>query len=195
MMIPLIVWAFTLCVVVNEAEPLLITADCRDNIILPCAALQNSQNYTSVTWYKAYNETSFSIIIKVESVDTQTDKYNSSVLLDKNASLILRKVSPANTGTYECLIRAKVGGINNRSLLTLNISDCMSTVSPIFAFSTKFINGSSENIGNPLTHVSKDAGLITIWTSVGLALSKVLLSAVCIWVFKELRELRRKRQT
>ncbi|XP_051525245.1 uncharacterized protein LOC127424265 isoform X2 [Myxocyprinus asiaticus] len=195
---------FTLSVVVAEDKPLLITADCRDHIILPCAAFKNSQSYTSVTWYKIYNKTCSSILIQEKSVGTRT-KYNNSVSLGKNASLILRKVAPANAGTYKCFLRAKVGGINNHSLLTLNISgincfdsvivslDCMSAVSPTFDFFTKFINGSSENIS--MTYVSMDAGLSTLWASVGLALSKVLLSAVCIWVFKELRELRKRRQT
>ncbi|XP_051525248.1 uncharacterized protein LOC127424265 isoform X5 [Myxocyprinus asiaticus] len=163
MMIHLIVWVFTLSVVVAEDKPLLITADCRDHIILPCAAFKNSQSYTSVTWYKIYNKTCSSILIQEKSVGTRT-KYNNSVSLGKNASLILRKVAPANAGTYKCFLRAKVGGINNHSLLTLNISDCMSAVSPTFDFFTKFINGSSENIS-------------------------------MTYVFKELRELRKRRQT
>ncbi|XP_051965211.1 uncharacterized protein LOC127631206 [Xyrauchen texanus] len=195
MMIRLKVLVFTLSVIVAEDKPLLITADCRDHIILPCAAFKNSQSYTSVTWYKIYNKTCSSILIQEKCVGKQT-KYNNSVSLGKNASLILRKVSPANAGTYKCFLRAKVGGINNHSLLTLNISDCMPSDSPTFARVinfTKFINGSSKNIS--MTHVNMDAGLSTFWASVGLALSKVLLSAVCIWVFKELRELRKRRQT
>lgn len=61
------------------------------------------------------------IVIKSENV-IQTDKHNNSVSLDKNASLVLRKVAPANSGIYMCLIRAKAGGTNCQKRVRLNIS-------------------------------------------------------------------------
>lgn len=61
--------------------------------------------------------------------------------------------------------------------------DCVSTASPIiFDFSTKFINESWANISVPLPHVNDDPGLFVLWGCVGLAVSKLVLSAVCIWV-------------
>lgn len=61
--------------------------------------------------------------------------------------------------------------------------DCVSTASPIiFDFSTKFINESWVNISVPLPHVNDDPGLFVLWGCVGLAVSKLVLSAVCIWV-------------
>lgn len=61
--------------------------------------------------------------------------------------------------------------------------DCVSTASPIiFDFSTAFINESWANIGIPLPHVNDDSVLFVLWGCVGLALSKLVLSAICIWV-------------
>jgi len=48
------VLALGLSIVVGHGndEPTFVPADCRVDIILPCSALQNCKNYTSVTWYK-----------------------------------------------------------------------------------------------------------------------------------------------
>ncbi|KAK7146137.1 hypothetical protein R3I93_013772 [Phoxinus phoxinus] len=196
MMIRLIVLALSLSIVVSNDELTFVIADCKVDIILPCTALQNCKNYTSVTWYKLYNNSSDkSIILKKSENVIQTDKHNDSVSLDKNASLVLRKVAPSDSGIYKCLIRAKAGGKNCQTLFSLNISDCVSTPSPIIVdFSTtKFINGSWANISIPVTHV--DDSVFVIWGCVGLAVSKLVLSAVCIWVLIELGQLRRRRQT
>ncbi|XP_039535290.1 uncharacterized protein LOC120484304 [Pimephales promelas] len=201
MMIRLIVLALGLSIVIGHGndEPTFVTADCRVDIILPCSALQNCKNYTSVTWYKFYNNSSdkstMTILKKSENV-IQTDKHNDSVSLDKNASLVLRKVAPSDSGIYKCLIRVKAGGKNCQKSFRLNISDCVSTPSPIIVdFSTtKFINGSWTNISIPVTHVD-DSEPSVFWGCVGLAVSKLVLSAVCIWVLVEVRQLRRRRQT
>lgn len=62
--------------------------------------------------------------------------------------------------------------------------DCVSTPSPInFDFSnTTFINGSWANISIPLTHGDDDSELFVFWGWVGVTVSKLVLSAVCIWV-------------
>ncbi|KTF84478.1 hypothetical protein cypCar_00002159, partial [Cyprinus carpio] len=185
-MIRLIVLALTLNIVVGSDELTFVTASCRDDITLHCTFHKTCQNYTSVTWYKFHNNSSdratkMTIVIKSENV-IQTDKHNNSVSLDKNASLVLRKVAPANSGIYMCLTRAKAGGTNCQKRVRLNISDCVSTASPIiFDFSTAFINESWANIGIPLPHVNDDSVLFVLWGCVGLALSKLVLSAICIW--------------
>ncbi|XP_058641010.1 uncharacterized protein LOC131545839 [Onychostoma macrolepis] len=195
-MIRLIVLALILNIVGSD-ELTFVTASCRDDITLHCTFHKNCQNYTSVTWYKFYNNssdrsTTMTILIKSENV-IQTNKLNDSVSLDKNASLVLRKVAPADSGTYKCLIRAKAGGMNCQNLVRLNISDCMSTASPtIFDFSTKFINESWANISIPLPRVNDGSVLFVLWGCVGLAVSKLVLSAICIWVFKELSKLKRR---
>lgn len=190
--------------------------------------------------------------------------------MDKNTSLVLRKVAPSDSGIYKCLIRARAGGKNSEMQFRLNISgislsinkqintfcimlyilyfgccvillwnsdtvlanctkhtvsasfqylnnydfsvsnadkhycsfchlcayfcwdnidlfvspDCVSTPLPInFVFSnTMFINGSWANISIPLTHGDDDSELFVFWGWVGVAVSKLVLSAVCIWV-------------
>ncbi|XP_077079069.1 uncharacterized protein LOC143732180 [Siphateles boraxobius] len=197
MMIRLIVLALNLWIVVGNDEVAFFTADCRVDVILSCTALQSCKNYTSVTWYKLYNNSSDkSTILKKSENVIQTHKHNDSVSLDKNTSLVLRKVAPSDSGIYKCLIRAKAGGKNCEKLFRLNISDCVSTPSPIIAdFSTtKFINVSWANISNLVTHVD-DSELFVYWGCVGLAVSKLVLSAVCVWVLIEFRQLRRRRQT
>ncbi|XDV48931.1 hypothetical protein PO909_018279 [Leuciscus waleckii] len=180
------VLALSLGVVVGNDELPFASTDCAADIILPCTALQNCKNYTSVTWYKLYNNSSDksvkkTILKKSENV-IQTDKHNHSALLDKNASLVLRKVAPSDSGIYKCLIRAKAGGKNCQTFFRLNISDCVSTPSPIIVdFSTtKFINGSWANISSQVTHVD-ESELFVFWGCVGLAM-KLVLSAMCIWV-------------
>ncbi|XP_059358766.1 uncharacterized protein LOC132097161 [Carassius carassius] len=196
-MIRLIVLALTLDIVVGSDEVTFVTASCRDDITLHCTFHKNCQNYTSVTWYK-FNDnssdgaTKMTIVIKSENV-IQTDKHNNSLSLDKNASLVLRKVTPAKSGIYMCLIRAKAGGMNCQNRVRLNISDCVSTASPIiFNISTKFTNESWANISIPLPRVNDESVLFVLWGCVGLAVSKLVLSAFCIWVFKELSKLKRR---
>ncbi|KAK2898672.1 hypothetical protein QQF64_032077 [Cirrhinus molitorella] len=198
--IRLLVMALTLNIVAGNDELTSVTASCRDDITLDCTFRQDCQKYTSVTWYKLYNNSSdqstLRFLIKSENV-IQTDKHNDSVSLDENASLVLRKVAPVHSGIYKCLIRAKAGGKNCQNLVRLNISDCVSTTSPItFDFSTKFINESYANISVPLPYVDDDNSvLFVLWGCVGLAVTKLVLSAVCIWVLKKLNKLNRRRQT
>lgn len=191
-MICLIVLVLTLGTVVGNDEATIIT-ECSGDIVLPCFALQKCQKYTSVTWYKLYNNSSdkltMTILIKSENVIQNENHYN-SVLLDKNASLILRKVAPADSGIYMCFIRAKVGKMNCHRKIRLNISDCASTPA-IFDSSTKFINESWSNITFPMTQVDEKSEHLIICGCIGVAVSKLVLSAVFIWVFKKLSELKR----
>ncbi|XP_065103250.1 uncharacterized protein [Paramisgurnus dabryanus] len=204
MMIRLIVWAFALTVVAGKEVPTLVTAACRDDIILPCDALQMGQNYTSVTWYKVYTN-QIVILVSEKNVFSQTDKGNGSVSLGNNASLILWKAAPTNAGMYECYLRAKAGHNSGRSHIELNISDCVATpASPIFNLSNHFINGTNlfftnyMNTTNSLMNSSQrtpgdgNEELYVILAFLGLALSKLLLSALCIKVSEELKALRRR---
>jgi len=61
------------------------------------------------------------LLIKSDNV-IQTNKHNDSPSLDKNASLVLRKVAPANSGIYTCLFKSKVGGKDCQNWVGLNIS-------------------------------------------------------------------------
>lgn len=189
-MICLIVLALTLGIVVGKD----FTADCNEDIVLPCFALEKCQKYTSVTWYKLHNNSSdkstMIILIKSEKV-IQNENHNNSVSLDKNASLVLRKVAPADSGTYKCFIRAKVGEMNCQKDIRLNIPDCASTPTT-FDSTTKFINESWSNITFPVSQVDENSEHhLIICGCIGVAVSKLVLSAVFIWVFKKLCELKR----
>ncbi|KAI7797648.1 putative hemicentin-2-like [Triplophysa rosa] len=191
----LVVWAFTLSVVLAGKEKhtyRYLTAACKDDINLPCDALQNSQRFTSVTWYKVHNATHSSVLINEKNIFTPTDKKQDSVSLGNNASLILWKAAPANSGTFECCLHAKVGYKNSHSFITINISDCMSTTLPYFEFSTQFTNSTNliMNMSTPLTHMDKNADLFIMLAYLGVALSKLLLSVLCIWVlhYKNIRK-------
>ncbi|XP_052459400.1 uncharacterized protein LOC128018055 isoform X1 [Carassius gibelio] len=185
-MIRLIMLALSHNIVFGNDELTVFTVGCREDITLHCTFLQNCQNYTSITWYKLNNNSgdrsTMKILKKSESV-VQTDKHNDSVSLEKNAALVLRKVTQADSGVYTCLIKAKAGGKNCPNWVRLNISDCVSTPSPvIFEFSTKFINGSWPNISVPLPHVNDYSVLFVLWGCVGLGVSKIILSAISICV-------------
>ncbi|XP_056585660.1 uncharacterized protein LOC130407043 [Triplophysa dalaica] len=198
MMIRLVVWAVTLSVITgkeNQTNRYLMAA-CKDDIKLPCDALQNSQNFTSVTWYKVHNATHSSVLINEKNIFTPTDKKHDSVSLGNNASLILWKAAPANSGTFECCLHGKVGYKNSNSYITINISDCLSTTLPYFEFSTQFTNSTNliMNMSNPLTHVDKNADIFIMLAYLGVALSKLLLSVLCIWVFRQHSERRRRQR-
>ncbi|XP_043103000.1 uncharacterized protein LOC122350517 isoform X2 [Puntigrus tetrazona] len=174
-----------------------VGANCRDDITLHCNFDKNCRNYTSVTWYKIYNnrsDKSTTMKIKKKSEnDIKTNKHPDSGSPDKNFSLFLREVSPADSGTYKCLIRARAGGMYCVNWVRLNITDCVSTASPIvFDFSTKIINESWANVSIPWPHLNEDSAFFILWGCVGLAVSKLVLSAVCIWVFRELSKFKRQ---
>ncbi|TRY57629.1 hypothetical protein DNTS_021060 [Danionella cerebrum] len=78
-----------------------VFGNCGHNIVLPCLALQNCHNYTSVVWYKVL-QTTMEILTKS---DVTKVKNHESVPMDENRSLILQNVSPTEAGIYKCLIR------------------------------------------------------------------------------------------
>ncbi|TRY57628.1 hypothetical protein DNTS_021060 [Danionella cerebrum] len=99
-MIHAVVLALAIHIVVGTDDHV-VFGNCGHNIVLPCLALQNCHNYTSVVWYKVL-QTTMEILTKS---DVTKVKNHESVPMDENRSLILQNVSPTEAGIYKCLIR------------------------------------------------------------------------------------------
>uniref|UniRef100_A0A3B5BIH7 Ig-like domain-containing protein n=1 Tax=Stegastes partitus TaxID=144197 RepID=A0A3B5BIH7_9TELE len=100
---------------------LLIQADCNENASLSCPGVSSQMNFLAVAWYKLFlhylqqfsNKDKLGII-RIRKSDGRITPYN----LSRNASfghdysLLMPRVKPEDSGTYECALTANVGGQN-----------------------------------------------------------------------------------
>ncbi|CAB1414813.1 unnamed protein product [Pleuronectes platessa] len=131
-----------------------IQAVCGGDVSLPCRYEDiESINFISVTWYKV----------------NFGDKY----------SLMLRNVTPEDSGNYDCYIAANIGGTNRNSYVYLTVQDCVTptTSSP-----------------PPNAQVKELSNLWSILGFVTVGLVKVILSIISIWVIGVITSRRSKRR-
>ncbi|XP_051965133.1 uncharacterized protein LOC127631163 [Xyrauchen texanus] len=112
------------CEIVDSIDS--VEGKCKDEIILPCKATNQTDNYRYAIWRKknTHGRQDTAIIKKKNGIITHY--YNStSVFLKSKEALELHNVTPSDSGLYECFLAADVGGQNQVSLIRLNISECV----------------------------------------------------------------------
>uniref|UniRef100_A0A8C6UAE4 Ig-like domain-containing protein n=1 Tax=Neogobius melanostomus TaxID=47308 RepID=A0A8C6UAE4_9GOBI len=171
----------------TEAEEVKIEAKCRQDVSLPCNANFNSKDYFSVTWYKnefgpeekAQKKQQTGIIRKnLDEKEGKLYKFHRDVSVDEQNRLVLSKVTPIDTGEYECAVGANVGRRNINLIVKLEVPECEpdeTTISMTTVDTDKTTSNRENRTDLPL-----------IWSLLGygaVALTKILLSAIIIWGF------------
>ncbi|XP_055078952.1 CD83 antigen [Periophthalmus magnuspinnatus] len=179
-MLPLLTLLFELLVPYSAQEQIVnIEAKCGTDASLPCNADFSTNKYFSLTWYKHDKEG----IIRIALENKQRRYYGfprDMTLDEQNYSLLLPKVTPADSGRYECAVSAKPGGQNLKLHVMLTVPECEPDVT---TSATTVQVGETERT---LLNVTQPQHLPLTWSLVGysaIALTKILLSMMIIWVF------------
>ncbi|XP_049609760.1 uncharacterized protein [Syngnathus scovelli] len=159
------------CVARSQAN---VNVECRKDVDLSCLC-GDGADFLFLSWYKMSGQER-TFIIKVDGSWRQTKANRSQrATFGKNHSLHLPAVTPRDSGTYECVITAKVGGQSNDCTVDLWVQDCGATA----ATATSAFNGNRHEEALPLP-------LPVTWTALGclaVALVKALMSCISIGVF------------
>ncbi|XP_060931415.1 uncharacterized protein LOC133005677 [Limanda limanda] len=158
-----------------------IQAVCGGDASLPCLYEDiESIAFISVAWYKLNNQSKNGILRrkKRENV-TSAYRFARPAAFGDKYSLMLRNVTPEDSGKYDCSLSADIGGTNRNSLVDLTVQDCVTptTWSP------------------PPSEPVKE--LPILWSILGyvtVGLVKVVLSIICIWVISVITSRRSKRR-
>ncbi|XP_036390303.1 uncharacterized protein LOC118781391 isoform X2 [Megalops cyprinoides] len=108
-----------------------ISAECRENITLPCDAIHHSKTFRAVTWYK-FNISQRTGIVRKNSQVVKSYNFPRVAVFGDKECLMLPDVRPEDSGTYECLVSANVGGTNRDSMVFLNVSECVTPAPAVF---------------------------------------------------------------
>ncbi|KAM9828492.1 uncharacterized protein LOC133150208 [Syngnathus typhle] len=148
--------------------------ECGKDVSLSCLCWDGT-DFLFLSWYKMSGQER-TFIIKVDGSWRQIEATRSQrATFGNNHSLHLPAVTPRDSGTYKCVITAKVGGQSKDCTFGLRVQDCGATA----ATATSALNGSRHEEALPLP-------LPVTWTALGclaVALVKALVSCISIGVF------------
>ncbi|XP_061908030.1 uncharacterized protein LOC133653043 isoform X2 [Entelurus aequoreus] len=139
-----------------------VRATCDQNVDVDCPC-RDSPKFLGLRWYKMSGETRYAIISTSDNENEKSNFHRPAMFGERN-SLHLPRVTPQDSGTYKCIIRA---GINRQ-----NKESC--TPTPRLNVSNTHVNSSK--------HVED---LPVMWSVLGylsVSLVKVLLSCATILV-------------
>ncbi|XP_035511967.1 uncharacterized protein LOC118323980 [Morone saxatilis] len=162
-----------------------ITAACDEDVQLKCPSLESGlTDFLSVTWYK-FNQSKRGIIRRGKN-DKVPQSYNfpRPASFGEKHSLLLTRVTPEDSGNYECSISANVGGQNQYDKVILNVNVCATQ-----ADLTTVTNVLNTTHYDSLCH-KPAVDLPVMWTITGyvaVGLAKIILSIISIWVIRALR--------
>ncbi|XP_051281641.1 uncharacterized protein LOC127377614 [Dicentrarchus labrax] len=162
-----------------------ITAACDEDVQLKCSSLESGRtDFLSVTWYKL--DPSKRGIIRRGKNDEALQSYNFTrpARFGEKYSLLLPRVTPEDSGTYECSINANVGRQNQYDKVILIVNVCASQADLTTV----------TNVLNTTHHVSlchnEAEDLPVMWSITGyvaVGLAKILLSLISILVIRAFR--------
>nr|XP_023690630.1 uncharacterized protein LOC111855653 isoform X1 [Paramormyrops kingsleyae] len=113
-------------------QPELITGQCNSNITIQCGKTHKTSEYRVIIWYKINDTNQSGIIRKSHGVVPKRYGYSRDVSMDSSGGLFLPWLQPEDSGRYLCHLGAFVGGRNEDFSLELNVSECVTPVSPTF---------------------------------------------------------------
>ncbi|CAL1606474.1 unnamed protein product [Knipowitschia caucasica] len=145
-----------------------VSSRCGEDVVLMCEANIDVNKYLSITWYKGNKE---GIIRKNLPDKLSWYDFGRNVSLNNDNSLQLAKVTPDDSGRYECMVSARVGFQNLKLPVQLTVQDCEPDVTT---------EGPHGPEGPQAPH------LPLVWSLVGygaVAFTKITLSIMIIWIF------------
>ncbi|XP_062396798.1 uncharacterized protein LOC134087367 isoform X2 [Sardina pilchardus] len=168
----------------SEALTEMKDVECYSNVRLPCEAGRVGPKFRSLTWYKVPPVTSTSNrtgILRLRGGETTLYNYTRRVALGPEGQLILPRVTPNDTGTYECLLRANLGGHNLESSVYLSVNACIEPV-------TEAPIGKDWTAAkSPLLDVLEVPAGWAALAFISLSLLKIILCLVVIKVLAKMR--------
>ncbi|KAK2851786.1 hypothetical protein Q5P01_008062 [Channa striata] len=155
-------------------------ADCNEDISLTCTGVDfDTAAFVSVTWYKFNNTKKLGIIRRGREANS-IKPYNFTrtpvATFGEGYELLLQRVTPEDSGEYECAIFANVGGRNLNLLVKLEVNECMSEPE-LTTITTKF-NTTMERCQERVED------LPVMWSIIGyltLGICKIILCLLSIW--------------
>lgn len=169
-----------------------IQAACDEDVTLRCPGINGTADFRSVTWYKLNNQDPVGIIRKTGS-ETQRYNFPRTASFREEYSLFLPRLTPEDSGTYQCAIGANVGGKNYNYETNLTVSDCVTQ-----AFLTAVTD--KPNATNATSTCSSSVKELPVMWSIigylGIALAKIVLSLISTGVVRaiHIKSSRRKQQ-
>ncbi|XP_037832729.1 uncharacterized protein LOC119617254 [Kryptolebias marmoratus] len=166
-----------------------VESGCNKDVLLQCSSVDSDLlDFLAITWYKVSKNKQEGIVRKLKT-DGATQRYNFSREADFGArhSLLLPRATPADSATYKCDISANVGGKNKEMSVRLTVHECVT--------STELPTMSSEPNRTQPSPLLRVQHLPIEWSLTGyvvLALAKILLSFMCIWVIRIISSRRQK---
>ncbi|XP_037627441.1 uncharacterized protein LOC119489278 [Sebastes umbrosus] len=160
-------------------------ANCYEDVQVMCPdEAIDSRDFISVAWYKINNSQKLGIIRK--SKDSKTPQYYPFTRSHKpefgeKYSLLLPRVTPEDSGTYECEISANVGGQNMNLEVDLTVHACVTQADLTTITTTPEFNLTQPNL--PCHNQVED--LPVMWSGIGfvaVGLTKIILSLISIQV-------------
>ncbi|XP_059189596.1 uncharacterized protein LOC131971931 isoform X2 [Centropristis striata] len=161
-----------------------ITADCHEDVSLRCPGVDLSQmDFLSVAWFKRDSKIKHGIVRRHKDKDgTRYYNFSRSPKLEfgENYSLRLLRVTPNDSGTYECDISANVGGRNQNLQVDLTVYECATPADPT---TTAVLNMTQGQ----LCSNKQVEELPVMWSIIGylaVGLAKIVVSLITIWVIR-----------
>ncbi|XP_072304712.1 uncharacterized protein [Eucyclogobius newberryi] len=177
--------------VLSSTQAVTTEARCGTDVSLPCNADFTANKYFSLTWYKQNKEGIIRKVLHDKSI--RLYKFPRNVSLTEQNGLFLRKVRPEDSGEYECAVSANVGGQNGNFFVTLTVPECepdpTTSLITLAAVQTEdtFVNRTQSHSGHPMP---------LAWSLLGygaVALVKITLSVIVIWIFHVCSRRKRRR--
>uniref|UniRef100_A0A665T9Q8 Ig-like domain-containing protein n=1 Tax=Echeneis naucrates TaxID=173247 RepID=A0A665T9Q8_ECHNA len=153
---------------------------CSGNVSLNCPKEDiGSMDFLSVTWYKHKAGKRYGII-RISKSDGKKQLYDSEsgAEFGEKYSLLLPKVTPEDSGTYECAISANIGQQNVNLQIHLTVHECAQT-------ETTTVSIQSNTNKTVFVCQSESEDLPVMWSVGGymaVGLVKVFLCVIIIWV-------------
>ncbi|KAG7216020.1 hypothetical protein INR49_003542 [Caranx melampygus] len=161
-----------------------IEAKCNEDVSLRCGGEGRDvvdMDFVSVTWYKLTPKRDG--IIRKGKDDPSELSYaaNSTARIGANYNLLLHRVTPEDSGTYDCDVSANVGSQNVNFHVSLLVHECAAELS---TEKTVLNTTNTTNTTNTSTCTTRVEELPVMWSIifyVAVGIVKITLCVISIW--------------
>lgn len=167
-------------------------ADCYEDVSVMCPVPDiDSMDFVSVAWYKLHSPQKLGIIRRgKDNKTTQYYNFTRSIKPEfgEKHSLLLRHVTPEDSGTYECEISANIGGQNQNLEVGLKVHVCVTQA--VLKTTTTATTPEFNTTQPDLRCHNQVEDLPVMWSVVGyvaVGLAKIILSLISIQVIRAVR--------